>query len=121
MVKSTAKEKKVVQVVKAVKAKGFFERISDVKPLVKKDKAVKFIYFAPHATSVSVAGSFNEWSKDALRLTGDRAGQWTGSVTLNAGTYEYRFLVDGQWADDPQATKTVVNAFGEKNAVLEVK
>ena len=46
---------------------------------------------------------------------------WQGSVRLKSGIYEYRFFVNNKWADDPSAKKTIGNAFGTKNAVLEIK
>jgi hypothetical protein len=42
-------------------------------------------------------------------------------LLLSPGEYEYRFLVDGQWKDDPMAKRYVGNPFGGFNCVLEVK
>ena len=36
------------------------------------------------------------------------------------GSYEYRFVVDGQWVDDPEVNELIPNPFGSANAVLEV-
>jgi len=36
------------------------------------------------------------------------------------GRYEYRFVVDGQWRDDPACTERVPNGFGSENCVLRV-
>jgi hypothetical protein len=33
---------------------------------------------------------------------------------LPSGRYEYRFVVDGQWTDDPAAGETVMNPYGDK-------
>jgi len=114
MVKNNTKEKKAAK-------PGFFERISSVQADSHKETPVKFTYFAPRAISVSVAGSFNNWTPGSFRLEIDRAGQWCGTMMLKPGTYQYRFFVNGQWTDDPHAKKTVPNEFGAKNAVLEVK
>jgi len=35
--------------------------------------------------------------------------------------YEYRFVVDGQWQDDPMAVRFAANPFGGLNGVVEVK
>jgi hypothetical protein len=39
---------------------------------------------------------------------------------LAAGTYHYRFLVDGAWCDDPECTLKIPNVFGSHNMVREV-
>jgi hypothetical protein len=39
---------------------------------------------------------------------------------LAPGTYEYCFIVDGQWMPDPMARETVPNPFGGRNSVLKV-
>jgi hypothetical protein len=48
-------------------------------------------------------------------------GTWSCTVQLSPGTYEYRFIVDGQWVDDPLSPRYVHNPFGGTNCVLEVK
>jgi hypothetical protein len=48
-------------------------------------------------------------------------GLWKVQVSLAPGTYHYRFLVDGEWRDDPECTLRVPNPFGTENAVREVK
>lgn len=79
---------------------------------------VKFIH--PQASEVCIAGSFNEWHPKTtpMILLGD--GKWAKELALPPGRYEYRFVVDGQWADNPAAKETVPNPFGGLNAVLVV-
>ncbi len=80
-----------------------------------------FVLRAPQARQVSVAGTFNNWNTNSSKLTKDFRGNWTGSVRLQPGRYEYRFFVDGNWADDPKARTTTPNQFGSQNAILEIK
>ena len=47
-------------------------------------------------------------------------GNWVKELTLPPGRYEYRFVVDNQWVDDPAAKEIVPNPFGGVNAVLVV-
>ena len=82
---------------------------------------VVFNFFAPNAFGVSVGGSFNNWMPGQLRLERDGLGMWRGNIRLQPGIYQYRFIVNGKWMDDPNAKKTALNEFGTKNAVLEVK
>ncbi len=91
------------------------------KPAKPERKAAAFRLDAPAATQVFVAGSFNEWSPVATPLLRDDAGIWTGTVDLDPGEYEYRFVVDGIWSDDPANTTRRCNEFGTRNCILAVK
>lgn len=84
-------------------------------------RAVAFEIFAPQARTVYAAGSFNQWNTQLFRLSKDERGQWRGTLRLAPGLYQYRFVVDGQWMDDPRARVTVPNDFGTRNAVVEIK
>lgn len=73
------------------------------------------------AHSVSVAGSFNDWHPAATPMIALGEGRWRTDLTLPPGRYEYRLVMDGQWADDPAAKETVPNPFGGVNAVVTVE
>lgn len=79
----------------------------------------QFRYEASDANSVRVTGSFCDWT-DGYALKKDKNGVWKGLVSLSPGRYEYRFLVDGEWRDDPKAQERVPNAYGGENAIVEV-
>ncbi len=81
---------------------------------------VTFTLHAPDAISTSVVGSFCNWQPDAHPLKKDRRGTWKTAVHLPPGRYEYRFLVDGEWRDDPACTERTSNPFGSENCVLHV-
>ena len=83
--------------------------------------AVNLEYFNPAAREVLVAGSFNDWQSRATPMTKQRGGKWTTKLLLQPGQYEYRFVVDGEWQDDPMAAHFVANPFGGLNCVVEVK
>lgn len=75
--------------------------------------------FKQGAHRVCVAGSFNDWkARTPLRQNG--VGEWEVGLSLAPGDYEYRFVVDGQWADDPLSGRQVANPYGGVNAVLHV-
>ena len=75
-----------------------------------------------HATAqeVCIAGSFNDWHPSVTPMVRLDDGKWAKELTLPPGRYEYRFVVDGQWMDDPAATDLIPNPFGTPNAVLVV-
>jgi hypothetical protein len=50
----------------------------------------------------------------------DSGKVWKATVALPPGRYEYRFVVDGQWISDPNATESVGNNFGGTNSVIVV-
>ncbi len=73
------------------------------KAAAKAPKKVTVVFEAncPLATTVSVAGSFNNWAVDKDMLKKDKkTGLWTGKITLDAGDYEYKFVCDGQYWDE---------------------
>jgi hypothetical protein len=72
------------------------------------------------ACQVFVAGSFNGWNPARAPLECTAAGTWEIALSLAPGEYEYRFVADDQWLDDPSALRHVTNPFGGVNAVLEV-
>ena len=77
--------------------------------------------FADHdAKEVLVAGSFNSWDPSSRPLKKDAKGVWKTSMMLQKGVYEYRFVIDGQWVEDPTACEQRPNEFGGHNSVLVV-
>jgi DNA-binding response OmpR family regulator len=81
---------------------------------------VRFEFTHLTAKTVSVAGTFNHWQPEAKTLHSSDTGNWWKETNLAPGTYEYCFVVDGQWIPDPQAKETVANPFGGKNSILTV-
>lgn len=72
------------------------------------------------AESVFVAGTFNDWNPDRHPMKSNGDNIWTCELTLPAGTYEYLFVVDGDWICDPAACDQIPNPFGGMNCVLKV-
>jgi 1,4-alpha-glucan branching enzyme len=75
----------------------------------------------PQASSVAVAGCFNGWDAEPTALKKDKSGAWKVTLWMKPGRYEYRFLVDGQWRNDPACGECVANSFGSENCVLHVQ
>lgn len=83
-------------------------------------KRVAFTLDAPNATAVFVAGSFSDWELGAIPLKKQKSGIWKTTTSLEPGTYRYRFIVDGAWADDPQCPRKEPNPFGSEDCILEI-
>ena len=81
---------------------------------------VRFEFTHPTAAMVCVAGTFNHWQPEAKTLHPAGGGKWWKETQLAPGTYEYCFVVDGQWIPDPLAKNHVPNPFGGRNSVLVV-
>jgi len=84
-------------------------------------KPTEFKLYAPEADKVILSGSFNKWDTKKLLAKKDSKGNWAVKTSLKPGKYEYKFLVDNSWVNDPRCTSCVVNSFGTHNCVVEVK
>ena len=84
------------------------------------EKTVDFKFYAPQAKKVELGGDFNSWKANKTPLKKDAAGNWKTSLTLKAGRYQYRYLVDGIWQNAQEPVECVPNAFGSWNCVVEV-
>lgn len=85
------------------------------------DETTVFVLHAPDAKSVYITGSFNDWAlTESYRLTKE-GGQWAIRLPLKSGVYRYRFIVDGQWREDPQNPLMEQNPFGDRDSLLEIK
>ncbi len=83
-------------------------------------KRVIFKLNNPEAHEVLLAGSFNFWNPSARPLKKNAKNIWKTTMMLPKGTYEYRFIVDGQWIDDPSSSEKRLNEFGSYNSVVTV-
>jgi 1,4-alpha-glucan branching enzyme len=84
-------------------------------------KKVPFEFLAPDAQKVYLAGDFNNWDSSANLMKKDKKGIWKTTLSLKPGRYEYRFLKDGSWENDPSCSNCVLNEFGSKNCVRIVE
>jgi len=92
------------------------------KPKVKTlTKKVHFEFPAPEALEVYLAGDFNNWNSSANPMKKDKNGIWKTALSLKPGRYEYRFLVDENWENDPVCCDCVPNEFGSQNCVRIVE
>jgi 1,4-alpha-glucan branching enzyme len=83
-------------------------------------KRQTFSFTAPDATSVQLVGDFTQWQAYPIPLQRGSGGIWRTTIELEPGEHHYRFLVDGQWRDDPECTLQVPNPYGSQDAVLQV-
>jgi chromosome partitioning protein len=77
------------------------------------------------AHDVRIAGDFNGWVPDkGVRSLIEAQGTgrvWTKILQLPPGTYEYRYVVDGEWREDPENPDVTISSVGGRNSVLVVR
>jgi hypothetical protein len=82
---------------------------------------VTFTYTPPEGTDptiVFLAGSFNDWSPNVTELEADENGVYAVTIELAAGTYQYKFVVDGTWVYDEANPRIVDDTLGGWNSEL---
>ena len=83
-------------------------------------REVPFTVRAKGASEVVVTGDFTQWTREGIRLRKGPNDEWRTVLELEPGEHQYRLVIDGNWQDDPQATKRVPNPYGGHNSVLRV-
>ena len=92
---------------------------SETKPKKKiKRRRVRFTLEVPKAKESILMGDFNNWNAKAHPMNRSERGVWEKIVILAPGRYEYKFLVDGQWLNDPKNGDFCRNSFGTQNNVV---
>ena len=74
----------------------------------------------PDAENVLLVGDFTDWQQRAIPMEKGIDGIWTATVKLPPGTYNYLFIVDGEWREDPDCSVRLPNPFGGYNMVRQV-
>ena len=91
-------------------------------PETKRSKRVRFSYQAPGVKAVMLAGDFTDWMAGARPMRRDRprSSTFATTVSLPPGSYQYKFVVDGEWVEDPKSSASIANCFGTRNSLLTV-
>ena len=89
------------------------------------EREVVVRYRDPAASDVRIAGDFNGWVPDKnVRSLVQAEGierVWTKILHLPPGTYHYRYVVDGEWREDPDNPQAAPGPVGGRNSVLVVR
>tara|TARA_R110002049_G_scaffold173520_2_gene340470 strand:+ start:8406 stop:9374 length:969 start_codon:yes stop_codon:yes gene_type:complete len=72
------------------------------------------------AKKVILAGSFNKWDENLFKMNKTEGG-WELTLQMKPDIYQYRFIVDGQWMEDPDNNNKTRNEFREYNSVINIK
>lgn len=82
---------------------------------------VEFTLYAPDANKVCIAGQFNDWNTKSMPMKKSKDGTWRIKMKLLLGKYEYKYFVDGAWAQDISGAEMIPNPFGTSNCVVNVQ
>jgi chromosome partitioning protein len=98
--------------------------VQPARELLQTEREIVIQFRDRDASDVRLAGDFNGWvpDKDVRSLVQTEGPQriWTKILNLPPGTYEYRYVVDGEWCEDPENPHAVPGPVGGRNSVLVV-
>jgi chromosome partitioning protein len=109
----------------AARAPAQLERIAETTRAALPPREVVIEYRDPGAADVRIAGDFNGWvpDRDVLSSTHQEGETrvWRKVLRLAPGTYEYRYVVDGEWREDPANPDHMLTPMGPPNSLLVVR
>jgi len=73
---------------------------------------------------IFLAGTFNDWKPSDPKFVmkdDDGDGIWSITVKLAPGTYQYKYVADGQWIQDERAPGSAPDGYGGRNSQFDVK
>ena len=83
-------------------------------------RRTKFALPSASAQKVYLVGEFNQWNEKKHLMKQDAEGVWKRTILLAPGRYEYKFIVDGDWHEDPLNPDRRRNRFGTYNSIVNV-
>jgi 1,4-alpha-glucan branching enzyme len=90
------------------------------KRYIKTRKTMKVTFkvdFAKNANQVEILGDFNGWEPIPMNRT--KKGVYQYTLELEPGqSYQYRYKIDGAWANDWAADAYAPNGLGDDNSVV---
>ena len=101
---------------------SFFLLLEERRQAEGEGKDTVLILTAPEAKEVFLTGDFNHWQvNERSKMEFRDNGSWVKRLQLKPGAYKYRFIVDGQWRQDPKNPHYQINPFGLLDSLLEVE
>ena len=86
----------------------------------RKDGFTVFIFNLKPARKVYLAGEFNNWNPAGKCMVKMKDGTFRAKIKPQPGDYEYKFIADGIWINDP-TTEDQINLYGTANSVVRVR
>ena len=90
--------------------------------VVKLDNSeMEFRFFRPKAAQVFLVGDFNGWHTGSLPMSRTESGWWVYRLHLAPGSYQFKYLADGEWFMDYAAFGLERGPLGWNSVVLADK
>ncbi len=88
----------------------------------KKGSMVRFSFAAAPGRTVALAGVFNDWDPGAvaMRYCPEKSA-YCCELELPPGSYDYKFVINGEWVLDESNPNFASNDFGTLNSVVVVE
>ena len=83
------------------------------------EEGILFEYNNQSAQSVFLVGSMNDWNVNETPMDKDEDGVWRIFLSLEHGTYVYKFMVDGNWQVDQENPNFEDDGYGGSNSIIE--
>ncbi len=97
-----------------------FQDQAEASPPLSIADGVLFTLDAPGAHCVQLAGDFNGWVADGNEMQ-PNGRIWKKVVPLGPGRYEYKYVVDGKWLEDPLNINIEPAPWGGHNSVVNLQ
>lgn len=88
-------------------------------PLQQTTKTTLAFHFNGKADDVRIKGEFNGWNASQTILT-KKENQFSTTLSLSPGRYQYLFIVDGKELRDPSNNDSIDNGMGGWNSLLSL-
>ncbi|WP_298539045.1 hypothetical protein [uncultured Aquimarina sp.] len=72
------------------------------------------------ADKVILSGSFNKWNEHIYEMNKTEDG-WVLTLQIKPGEYQYKFIVDGEWMEDPINPNKTLNEYQGYNSIINIK
>jgi len=82
---------------------------------------ILFRTYKPEARIISLVGDFNGWNPEHDLMKRGTDGIWRLEKRLPAGTYRYKFIVDGEWVPDVFNPESASDSAGDICSIIKIK
>ena len=83
-------------------------------------RVINLVYEDAPGKEVFVAGTFNNWQPEKPLSDKNNIGVYKCQLRLAPGTYQYKFIVNGNWCLDENNPNFTPNGLGTLNSLLIV-
>jgi 1,4-alpha-glucan branching enzyme len=87
---------------------------------VLKSGKVKFFWRNPSAHRVYLVGDFNRWDEHSHPMRKMADEKFELALDLPPGQYQFKYLADGIYWNDPDADDYVDNYWGSEDSVIRI-